>query len=209
MGKKSAATVRVEESIAVETSNVDVPVVQAEAPAVPVEDKTNPEASQATQNQHQQRRVYLQNRRCGVYMFENLLPDGKTIRITQVLDSPVDFTNHPNFVSGMNKFRNDCFGENARLYETKNVDIPEENPEFIVHFAFIHTKTGAISGEKVFTKAEARTSLKKMREDIQRWREQRRAYYHSRTPNEFGTEMSAAIRDAREQQESASKIASN
>ena len=137
-------------------------------------------------------RPRLQNRRCGVMFIETLMPDGRTSRILQVLDSPVDFSAHPDFVEQLNVLRKKYFGEKAAFYVTKDAPIPEENPEICVFFAFIGTKNGRVSGEKVFTKDEARLHLKKLREEIDAHRSSRRA------APDFGSPFQEAFRRASE-----------
>ena len=132
----------------------------------------------------------LQNRRCGVMFIETVMPDGKTSRILQILDAPVDFSGHPLFVEQLNVLRKKYFGDKAAFYVTKDSPIPEENPEICVFFAFIGTKNGRVSGEKVFTKDEARLHMQKLREEIEA---------HRRRPApEFGSPFQEAFRRAQQ-----------
>lgn len=184
---------------------------------IPVEVSTRSQSthneSVADPNQQDERQVRfkprLQSRRCGVMMVETLMPDNQTVRILQILDSPVDFSHHPAFVAGMNTFRQQCFGEKGRLYVTKDTEIPSENPERVVYFANIHTKTGAITGEKVFTKDEARVHLRRIREEIARWKEKLRMTYGQGNPEEFGTNVREAIRIANQTKDGAQQTVSN
>lgn len=186
MAKKNIEAVVESENINPENIEIENTVVSTETSHVQEE------------NRKPQRYPYVQNRKCGVFMVKQLLSDGETIRVLQILDSPVDFATHLDFVNGMNNFRKERFGKAGDLYVTKNVDIPTENPDFVVHFAFIHTKTGKITGEKAFTKAEGQKYLTKIREDIRRWKENRwKSISNYKSPTEFGSSLGEAIRDAK------------
>ena len=140
----------------------------------------------------------IQKRRCGVFFIKTIMEDHQTIRILQILDYPVDFSMHPDFVKSMNIHREAVYGEEGRLYITQDIPIPEENPEIVVHFAYIHTLDGKISGRKVFNKSEARIFLERLRKEIRAYREQR----YASSNGEFGTNVFPdAIKKAIHQQD--------
>lgn len=204
--QREPATTQAAADVPVETSTTAAKV-EVPAPSTDISEITSAHASDES-HRAAPRTPRLQSRRAGIFMFEEVLPDGR-VRIIQILDSPVAFSAHPEFVAAMNQLRRRNFSEeSARLYMTKDTEIPLENPDRSVVFAYIHTRTGNISGEKVFTKQEARTFLAKMRAEIKAWREKN--HHPSKpadSPTEFGTELGEAMRAA--QQHDVDKIASN
>lgn len=183
--------IQVEESAGfVEPQATDESTTTAEA--TPAETETASKKAVSSD----ERRPRSQRRRAGVYMVETRMPDGVNSRVLQILDFPVDFSIHPEFVQAMNRFREEKFGEKGKLYVTKNDPIPEANPEISVHFAFIHTQSGKISGVKIFTKPEAREHLQKLRDENHKYRETLR---NRAGTGEFGTNVHEAIQRAASQ----------
>lgn len=139
----------------------------------------------------------VQNRRVVVLMYPEVLPDGETKRIVQVLDAPLPFSVHREFVEALNQVRTLIYGDDGGLYETKNVEIPQ-NDHLVVHAVFINSKSGKISGRKVFTSAEADSYLKKIRSEMAERRERNRQDQQSNSgSSEFGESLGDALASAK------------
>ena len=106
-----------------------------------------------------------QNRKVYVFAWLQIMPDGHTYRVEQVLDAPIAFSCHHEFVVALNEWRLRRFGENGKLYETKNMELP--GADVTVYCGIFNSKSGKTIGEKVFNGEEAKVFLAKVRADLE------------------------------------------
>ena len=146
----------------------------------------------------------LQNRRCGVVLWKEEMPDGKSVRIVETLDAPVAFSVHPEFVKTINEARMEIYGEEGKMYIVKNVPVPEGKTAYYLD---INTKSGKEISRKVYTAAEANERLAKDRAEIERNRAKNiRRYGESNADGGFHT-LQDAINSANDKKSTA--IAAN
>ena len=139
----------------------------------------------------------LQNRRVTVMLRPETMSDGKTVRIQQVLDRPIKFSVHREFLDGLNAIRAKIYGPDV-YYDTKNAEIPEGDG--VVHCVVLNSSTGKLISHKVFTSSEAREYLAKIREELDSRYQTRK----SESSEEFGTSLQDAMQQAGE-----AKVAAN
>ncbi len=105
-----------------------------------------------------------QNRKVVIMGFLKDMPDGVK-RVEQVFDAPIAFSCHREMINTINEWRMRVFGENGKLYETKNVEMP--GADKVVYCLIVNSKTGKTIGEKVFDGVEAAAYLAKVRADLE------------------------------------------
>ena len=132
-----------------------------------------------------------QNRRVTVMLYQEMMSDGKTIRIKQILDKPIKFSIHREFLDGLNAVRAKIYGPDV-YYDTKNVEIPEGDG--VVHCVVINSATGKLISHKVFTSSEAREYLAKIRDELDTRFQARK----NESSEEFGTSLQDAMQQAGE-----------
>ena len=107
----------------------------------------------------------LQNRKVHVFMWLKLMPDGVTYRVEQLFDAPIAFSCHRELVMAINEARMEAFGDNGKLYETKNMDLP--GADVTVRCFIFNSKSGKRIGMKVFNGDEAKVFMTKVRTDLE------------------------------------------
>ena len=106
-----------------------------------------------------------QNRKVTLMAFLKTMPGGVIKRVEQVFDAPIAFSIHREMINTINEWRLRVFGEDGKLYETKNVEMP--GADQLVYCLTLHSRTGKIISEKVFDGVEAAAYLAKVRADLE------------------------------------------
>ncbi len=106
-----------------------------------------------------------QNRKVVIMAFLKVMPGGLIKRVEQVFDAPIAFSIHREMINTINEWRLRVFGEDGKLYETKNVDMP--GADQVVQCLIVNSKSGKIISEKVFDGVEAAAYLAKVRADLE------------------------------------------
>ena len=133
------------------------------------------------------------NRRAHVFMWLETMSDGVIKRVKQLLDRPVAFALHREFVDMMNQSRMEIFGDDGALYTTGNFDFPTDGT--VIHEVIINTKTGVRLGRKVHTAEEASKLLTNLRERAEQNRPNHK--YAAGQNENFGTPLSEALSGAK------------
>ena len=136
----------------------------------------------------------IQNRKAVIMFFEKDMPDGKK-RIEQVFDAPVAFSVHHDMINTINAFRAETFGENGKLYETKNIDLPTGS-DTTVYALLVNTKSGKEINRKIFTGDEATAYLAKARAELEANRAKARQYHEESTSGDFWRPIQDAMNEA-------------
>lgn len=144
----------------------------------------------------------VQNRKAVIMFFEKNMPDGKK-RIEQVFDAPVAFSVHHEMINTINAFREETFGENGKLYETKNIDIPTGS-DTTVYALLVNTKSGKLINRKIFTGDEATAYMAKARAELEANRAKARQYHEEATSGDFGRPIQDAMNEALNKKSAAS-----
>ena len=139
-------------------------------------------------------RPRVQNRKAVIMFFKTVMADGKP-RIEQVFDAPVAFSVHHEMINTINAFRADIFGEDGKLYETKNIALPMGS-DTVVYALLVNTKTGKEINRKVFTGDEATAYMEKARAELEANRAKARQYHEEATSGDFGRPIQDAMNEA-------------
>lgn len=169
------------------TVSAPTEVAQAVTPEITANDAVS--ESHAAAGTQKVASSFTKNRRVNVAMWLVTLPDGKTQRVQQVLDSVVIFKDHPELVKSMNAFREETFGETGKVFDTRRVDIPQDD-SIVVHVGIFNSNTGVLLGRKALTGNEAFSYMANIRQEVSRKREVWRA---SNNSDEFGTSLADAM----------------
>ena len=137
-----------------------------------------------------------QNRKVYVFAWLQVMPDGHTYRVEQVLDAPIAFSCHHEFVMSLNEWRLRRFGENGKLYETKNMELP--GADVTVYCGIFNSKSGKTIGEKVFNGEEAKVFLAKVRADLENNKIRLQHQYGDNSTEGFNTTLRDAMNTANE-----------
>ena len=150
------------------------------------------ESTEIISEETQQERVYrTQNRRVTVMMVPEWMPDGTTMRVKQILDRPIKFGVHREFLAGLNTIREKVYGPGV-FYDTKNAEIPLDD-NLVVQCVTLNSATGALISHKVFTATEARDYLARIREELENRFQARK---NGSSGEEFGTSLQDAMQNA-------------